>query len=154
MQAHTLRHITMRQDPSLISIDSLKYAAQLITMLGCHLHSIETAAMFHDPHPIFLLKCDNTVGQSWLAKGYTSSATGHELAQLQASLILNQGAGYRFGCGNTETNVIADSISSIPSELTLPHDFPLLLVQAPSLHCCPVLPSSHRLWTSSCGTTA
>jgi hypothetical protein len=43
----------MQWDPSLISINSLEYAAQLITMLGCHLHGIENAAMRHGPHPIF-----------------------------------------------------------------------------------------------------
>jgi hypothetical protein len=42
VQARTLRHIHMRQNPLLISINSLEYAAQLITMLDCHLHSIKT----------------------------------------------------------------------------------------------------------------
>jgi hypothetical protein len=105
-------------------------------MLGCHLHDIETAATRHDPDPIFLLECDNTAGQAWLAKGCTSSATGHALARLQASLLLDQGAGYCFGHVNTKTNVIADGISRILSELALSHKFPLLLVQAPSLHGC------------------
>jgi hypothetical protein len=149
----------MQWDPSLISINSLEYAAQLITMLGCHLHGIKTAATRHDPNPILLLECDNTAGQSWLAKGCTSSITGHALARLQAYLLLDQGAGYSFGCVDTKTNVIADGISHVPSELALPHEFPLLLAQAPSLHMAAgattqVPPSSCRLWTSSCGLTA
>jgi hypothetical protein len=37
---------------------------------------------------------------------------------------------------DTKTNVIADGISRIPSELDLPHKFPLLLAQAPGLHGC------------------
>jgi len=37
---------------------------------------------------------------------------------------------------DTKTNVIADGIVRIPSELALPHEFPLLLSQAPSLHSC------------------
>jgi hypothetical protein len=41
-QARTLRHITTRHDPLLVSINSLEYAAQLITMMGCHLHHLET----------------------------------------------------------------------------------------------------------------
>jgi hypothetical protein len=136
VQARTLRHITRRQDPALISINSLEYAAQLVTMLGCHLYDCETAATRHDPHPVFLLECDNTAGQAWLSKGCTSSATGRALARLQASLLLTQGAGYRFGRVDTKTNVIADGISRIPSELSLAHEFPLLLAQAPSLHGC------------------
>jgi hypothetical protein len=107
----------MQQDPSLISINSLEYTVQLITMLGCHLHSIKTASTRHDPHPIFLLECDNTAGQLWLAKGCPSSAAGRELARLQASLLLDQGAGYPFGKVNTKMNVIADGISLILSEL-------------------------------------
>jgi hypothetical protein len=126
----------MRRDPSLISINSLEYAAQLITMLGCHLHNVKTATTRHDPHPVFLLECDNTARQSWLSKGCTSSATGCALARLQASLLLDQGAGYRFGRVDTKTNVIANGISRIPSELSLSHEFPLLLAQAPSLLGC------------------
>jgi hypothetical protein len=105
-------------------------------MLGCHLHDIETPRKCLDHHPIFLLECDNTARQAWLSKRCTSSATGRALTRLQASLLINQGAGYRFGCVDTKTNVIADGISRILSELALPHEFPLLLVQAPSLHGC------------------
>ena len=105
-------------------------------MLGCHLHDLETAATCLNPHPIYLLECDNTAGESWLAKGSTSSATGHKLARLQATLLLDQGVGYHFGRIDTKTNVIADGISSIPSEHAIPHEFPLLLAQAPSLRGC------------------
>ena len=69
VQALTLRHITKRRDPSLVSINSLEYAAQLITMLGCHLHDNETSKKRHDPHPIFLLECDNPLGTSMALKG-------------------------------------------------------------------------------------
>lgn len=136
VQARTLRHITTRRDPSLVSINSLEYSAQLITMLGCHLHDIETSTTRRDPHPIFLLECNSTAGQEWLSKGCTSSANDRALARLQASLLINQGAGYRFGRVDTKTNLIADGISRIASELALPHKFPLLLAQAPSLHGC------------------
>ena len=105
-------------------------------MLGCYLHGSKTAAMRHGSHPIFLLECNNTAEQSWLAKGCTSSTTGCALARLQASLLLDQGVGYRFGCVDTKTNVIAEGSSRIPSELALPHEFHLLLMQAPSLHGC------------------
>jgi hypothetical protein len=44
--------------------------------------------------------------------------------------------GYCFGRVDTQTNVIANGISRIPSELALPHEFPLLLAQALSLHGC------------------
>ena len=44
--------------------------------------------------------------------------------------------GYCFGHVDTKSNVISDGISHIPSESALPHDFPLLLVEAPSLHGC------------------
>jgi hypothetical protein len=51
VQARTLRHIHTRCNPTLISINSLEYAVQLITMMGCHLHGLETAATRHDPIP-------------------------------------------------------------------------------------------------------
>ena len=105
-------------------------------MMGCHLQGLETAATCQDPHPIYLLEYDNTAGESWLTKGCTSSATGQELARLQTALLLDQGVCYRFGCVDTKTNVIADGISCIPSEHTLPHEFPPLLTQPPSLNGC------------------
>jgi hypothetical protein len=126
----------MRNNPSLISINSLEYAAQLITMLGCHLHHLKSKDSRLDPHPIYLLECNNTAGESWLTKGCTASATGHDLACLQAALLLDQGAGYRFGRVDTKLNVIADGISRIPSKSSLPHKFLLLLAQAPSLLGC------------------
>ena len=105
-------------------------------MLGCQLHCTESQATRLDPHPIYLLECDNTAGEAWLIKGCTSSATGRELARFQAAILMHQGAGYRFGCVDTKTNVIADGISRIPSEHALAHDFPLLLAKAPSLDGC------------------
>ena len=105
-------------------------------MLGCHLHGTQTTASCLDPHPTYLLECNNTAGELWLAKGCTSSATGHKLSRLQASLLLDQCAGYHFGRVDTKSNVIAGGISLVPSETTLPHAFPLLLAQTPSLNGC------------------
>ena len=136
VRARTIKYITTRNNPTLISINSLEYAAQLITMMGCHLHHLDTRATRRDPHPLYLLECDNTAGESWLTKGCSSSATGRDLARLQAALLLDQGAGYRFGHVDTKTNVIADGISRIQCETSLTHEFPLLLAQAPSLHGC------------------
>jgi hypothetical protein len=119
-----------------MSINSLDYAAQLITMTGYHLSHLETKDARDDPHPVYLLECDNTAGKSWLAKGCTSSTTGRDLARLQTALLLNQGVSYRFGRVDTKSNVIADGISRISSELSLSHEFPLLLAQAPSLLGC------------------
>jgi hypothetical protein len=105
-------------------------------MMGCHLSHLETKDAWDDPHPINLLECDNTAGESWLAKGCTSSATGHDLARLQAALLLDQGVGYSFGRIDTKSNVIADGISRILSKSSLSREFPLLLAQAPSLLGC------------------
>jgi hypothetical protein len=49
IQARTLHHIKTRRDPSLVSINSLEYAVQLITMMGCHLHHLETKDSRDDP---------------------------------------------------------------------------------------------------------
>ena len=68
VQVRTLRHVKARHDPSLVSINSLEYAAQLITMMGCHLSHLETKDAWDDPHPVYLLECDNTAGELWLAK--------------------------------------------------------------------------------------
>jgi hypothetical protein len=72
-----------------MSIISLKYAVQLISMMGCHLSHLETKDSRDDPHQVYLLECDNTAGELWLAKGCTSSATGRNLARLQAALLLD-----------------------------------------------------------------
>jgi hypothetical protein len=132
----TLCYVKARHVPSLVSINLLEYATQLIMMLGCHLHHLKNKDSRDDQHPIYLLECDNTAGKSWLTKGCTLSATGRDLAHFQASLLFDQGAGYRFCLVNTKSNVIADKILCIPSESSLPHKFPLLLTQAPSLLDC------------------
>jgi hypothetical protein len=119
-----------------MSINSLEYTAPLITMMGCHLCHLETKDSRDSPHPVYLLKCNNTASESWLAKGCTSSATGRDLARLQAALLLDQGVGYHLGRVNTKLNVTADGISCIRSESSLSHKFPLLLSQAPSLLGC------------------
>jgi len=136
VRTRTIQYITMKNNPKLISINSLEYAAQLITMMGCHLHHLKTRATHHDPHPLYLLECDNTAGESWLSKGCTSSPTGRDLARLQAALLVDQGAGYHFSRVDTKINVIADSISRIPCKSSLTRKFPLLLAQAPSLLGC------------------
>jgi hypothetical protein len=136
VRTRTIQYITMKNNPKLISINSLEYAAQLITMMGCHLHHLKTRATCRDPHPLYLLECDNTAGESWLSKGCTSNPTGRDLARLQAALLLGQGTGYRFGRVDTKINVIADSISRIPCKSSLTREFPLLLAQAPSLLGC------------------
>jgi hypothetical protein len=105
-------------------------------MMGCHLSHIETKDSREDPHP-YLFECNNTVGESWLMKGCTSSATGRDLTHLQtALLLLDQGIGYHFGRMDTKSNVIANGISCIPSKSALSHEFPLLLAQAPNLLGC------------------
>jgi hypothetical protein len=58
-------------------------------MLGCHLHGLESTTMCLDPHPIYLLECNNITGESWLAKGCTSSTTDHDLTRLQVALLLD-----------------------------------------------------------------
>jgi hypothetical protein len=136
IQARTLRRIKTRHDPALVSINSLEYAAQLITVMGCQLHHLKTRELRGDPHPVYLLECGNTAGESWLAKGCSSSAIGRDLAPLQAALLLDQGIDFRFGRVDTTSNVIADGISRVSSKSSLSHEFPLLLAQAPSLLGC------------------
>jgi hypothetical protein len=136
IQTRTLCHVKARNNPSLVGINSLEYATQLITMMSCNLSHLETNDSRDDPHPVYLLGCDNTAGESWLAKGCTSSVTGRDLTRLQAALLLDQGVIYHFGCVDTKSNVIADRISRIPSKSSLSHEFPLLLAQAPSLLGC------------------
>jgi hypothetical protein len=119
IQTRTLRHVKSHRDPSLISINALEYASQLIMMLGCHRHYLNTLTSRSDAHPIYLLECDNTAGESWLNKGCTSSPTGRELARLQATILLDHGAGFHFGRIDTKSNVIAGGISWIPSESSL-----------------------------------
>ena len=102
-------------------------------MLGCYLHIQDLGHSLPDPHPIFLLKCDNPQGEAWLKKGCTSSTIGRSLTRLQAALMFNNKVGYNFGCVDTHSNVIADEISRIPSKSSLTHEFSLLLTQTPSL---------------------
>ena len=51
IQSRTVRHIQAKYNPTLISINSLKYAAQLIMMLGCHLHHRKTSVLHQDTTP-------------------------------------------------------------------------------------------------------
>ena len=131
-----LHYVALQDNPIIISINSLEYATQLITMLGCHLHFWDDAQSHRNPNRIFLLECDNMTDESWLKKGCSSSLIGSGLTRLQATLLLGNGVGYRFGCIDTKSNVIADGISCILSESSLSHHFPNFLSQAPSLNGC------------------
>ena len=122
-----------RNNPTLISINALDYATQIISMLGHYLHIQDLGHSLPDPHPVFLLECDNTQGEAWLRKRCTSSTIGQALTHLQAALLFNNKVGYRFGCVDTKSNVIANGISCIPSKSSLTHEFALLITQAPSL---------------------
>ena len=94
---------------------------QIILMLGCYLLIQDLGHSLPDPHPVFLLDCDNTQGGAWLKKGWTSSMIGQSLTHLQAALMFNNKVGYHFGCIDTHSNVIANGISRIPSKSSLTH---------------------------------
>ncbi len=102
-------------------------------MLGCYRHIQDLGHSLLDPHPVFLLECDNMQGEAWLKKGYTSSMIGRSLTHLQAALMFNNKVGYHFRHVDTKSNVIANGISQIPSKSSLTHEFPLLVTQAPGL---------------------
>jgi hypothetical protein len=151
IQDCTLHHVKARNDPLLVSINSLEYSVKLIT--------IESKDSWDYPHPVYLLEWDNTTGKSWLTKGCTSSVTGRSLARLQAALLLDQGVGYHFGRIDTKSNLIADGLSCIPSESSLSltnslcssHMPPACLAVRASSR---MLPSSHRLWKTYCKPVA
>jgi hypothetical protein len=122
------------------------------SLVGCHLSHLKTKDSWDDPHPIFLLECDNTAGESWLAKVCMSSTTGRNLARLQAALLLDQGIGYCFGCVDMKSNVIADSISRVPSESSLNlSQIPSAPCTGPQLAWLLVLPPKCRPHLIDCG---
>ena len=106
---------------------------QIISMLRCYLHIQDLGHSLPDPHPVFLLECDNMQGEAWLKKGCASSTIGQSLTCLQSALMFNNNVGYHFGCVDTKSNVIANGISQIPSKSSLTHEYPLLVTHAPSL---------------------
>lgn len=77
----------------MVSINILEFTSQLISMLGCLLFMQEWDMALMETHPIFLLKCDDTQGESWLKNGYKTSIIGHTLGLLQASLMLGNNVG-------------------------------------------------------------
>ena len=89
IQERTVRYITGCNDPRLISINALEYATQIISMLGCYLHIQDLGHNVVDPHPVFLLECDNTQGKAWLKKGCTSSTISQSLTCFQATNHVN-----------------------------------------------------------------
>ena len=102
-------------------------------LVGYYLHVCDLGHNIADPHPIFLLECDNMQGKAWLKKGCTSSTISHALTCLQATLMFNNDVGYHIVPVNTKSNVIANGISRILSISSLTHEFWLLVSQAPSL---------------------
>ena len=121
------------QQPKTHQHYALEYTTQIISMVGCYLHIQDLGHSLLDPHPVFLLECNNTQGEAWLKKGCISSTIGRSLTRLQAALMFNNNVGYNFGSVDTKSNIIADGISQIPFKSSLTHEFPLLVTQATSL---------------------
>jgi hypothetical protein len=70
IQARTLHHVKARNNPSLMSINSLNYAVQLITMVGCHLSHLKTKDSRDAPIPSFSL----SVTTPWASHGSQTDA--------------------------------------------------------------------------------
>ena len=68
IQAQTIRYIVSFNNVHLISINAPSYAMQIISMMGCYLHVRNLGHIIANLHLIFLLKCDNMQGKTWLKR--------------------------------------------------------------------------------------
>ena len=126
VQAQATQHLAGCKNPHLICISTLKYATQIVSMLGCYLHVHDLIPHPANPHLIFHLKCNNTQGKAWIKKGCTVSPIGHAVVHLQAALLFDNDVGYHFGHIDTKSNVIADRIFRILSKSSFINKFPHL----------------------------
>jgi hypothetical protein len=122
-----LKHITNNADGQLIDINVLEYAAIIINYIACH-HVIRTRPPDGgaDPHPIVLLLTDNSSSEAWAHKGARVSFAGRALRRLQAALMIANPVGYCTSHVPSKENVVADTLSRLPSESSLNTDFPYL----------------------------
>jgi len=80
-----------------------------------------------DPHPVVLLRSDNSSSESWTRKGASISYASCALGRLQCALMMQKPIGLCIKHISTPKNVVVDNFSCIPSEADLITSFSTLL---------------------------
>lgn len=136
VQRRTLKFVKNNKSGDLIDINVLEYAAILINFLAAShcLRAMDLLAL--DPHPVLLLRGDNSASESWAKKGSKHSPMGRALGRLQCALMLDNPIGLRLRHISTGDNVVADDISRVDHESNFPHAFLTLCQEHPALIGC------------------
>ena len=124
----TLKYLKNNSTGNLIDINVLEYAAIIITYLASY-YSITRRPPDQgaDPHPVVLIRTDNSSSEAWAQKGSRVSFAGRALGRLQAALLMRNPVGLRTSHISTSENVVADTLSRFSSLNELLTSFPTLL---------------------------
>jgi hypothetical protein len=136
IKLRTLKYIKDKKSGKLIDINVLEYASIIVTYLLSCQQIVAQEILLEDPHPIVLVKGDNTCSESWSKKGCKKSAMGRALGRLQSALMLNNPVGLKVEHISTTANVIADKISRILNETDLVVEIPKIQAEHPELAGC------------------
>lgn len=136
IRRRTLKSVKNNKGGKLININVLEYAAILISFLAAIYFLRERNYLSIDPHPVVLLRGDNTASESWAKKGSKHSPMGRALGRLQCALMIDNPVGFRQLHISTKENVIADGISRVEREAHFPRAFFALCQKYPALIGC------------------
>ncbi|KAL3779516.1 hypothetical protein HJC23_011152 [Cyclotella cryptica] len=128
VRSRTLKYLKNNSTGNLIDINVLEYAAIIITFLASY-YSIahRPPDLGADPHPVVLIRTDNSSSEAWAQKGSRVSFSGRALGRLQAALLMRNPVGLRTSHISTSENVVADTLSRFSNINELLTSFPTLL---------------------------
>jgi hypothetical protein len=136
IRLRTLKYVRNNEKGILIDINVLEYAAILINFIIATYFFRHTKYLDIDPHPIVLLRGDNTASEAWTRKGSKHSPSGRALGKLQCATMINNPVGLRFSHITSGENDVADKISRVLKETHFPGAFLHLCQEFPDLIGC------------------
>jgi hypothetical protein len=127
VRACTLPHNPNGSAETLIDINMLEYAAVIIMFPASNHHLRPCLPHKGDPFLVAALCSENQFSEAWSQKGWTISTVVRSLSRRQCALMLDNPIGLTIGHISTKENVVADTLSRLPSFLAFQATFPQLL---------------------------
>ena len=117
----TLKNITVTRKchvtNELVSINMLEFLVEIINYAAITLYFKNHQSYFKHEYPMLLNWTDNTTSKTWLRKAATRTQKGKALQHLLCSMMINNPVGIRAEYIAGKSNILADAISRVYTNL-------------------------------------
>ena len=137
IKALTLKNITITRECSttkeLVSINLLEFVVEIINYAAITLSFKDHQSEFKHKFPMLLNWTDNTSSKTWLRKAATRTDKGKALQRLLCSMMINNPVGIKAEYIAGKSNVLADAISRVYTNLYSNTSFKNILQEFPQM---------------------